>query len=351
MDILRADPSRPAWKSDEMDSPIPPTAEAPYFDQALNAWVLSRHKDVLAAFRRSALVVTGARSTALPGAQDAAMLRMRAETREALSPAQLRLWRNTLSPFVQTLAAALPEGSSVDILRAYVQPACLEAAALVTGIDPENAAALRKTSRVVSASAAEPFDSILRRRAKLANARLRKSFHSPCETLRDSGFVAVAHTMPHLLANAWYALLQSSPEWRLLHAQPDLVEQAVEELLRFAGLTRVLFRRAVEDVDLNGTSVRKGDRVVLRIIAANRDPARFQCPHQVNVKSYDGGQLALGAGLHACVGASLIRMIVVLLTRTLVEQFSELALSGPVRWKGGSGFRSPVALPVRLTRA
>ena len=352
MDPLRANPSRPAWTSDEMDSLIPPTAEAPYFDEALDAWVLSRHVDVLAAFRCSALVVTGPRSNVIPGAaQEAAMTRVRAETRWALSSNQLKLWRNTLLPCVQTLAAALPDGLPVDLLRNYAQPACLQAAALVTGIDAERAAALRKAARVVSASAAEPFDRILRGRAKLANTRLCKSFHSPCETLRDSGFVALAHTMPHLLANAWYALLQHPHEWRLLHTQPGLVAQAVEELLRFAGLTRVLFRRAVEDVALNGALVRKGDRVVLRIIAANRDPARFQCPHQVNVAVYDGGQLALGAGLHACVGASLIRMIAVLLTRTLAEQFSEAAFSGPVRWQGGSGFRSPTSLPVRLTRA
>ena len=335
-----------------MNSPLPPVPEAPYFDQALNAWVLSRHEDVLAAFRCSALVVTGPRSNVIPGAaQEAAMARMRAETREALSPARLKLWRNTLSPSVHTLAATLPNGLPTDLLSNYARPACLQAAAMVTGIDPEGAAALWKTARVVSASAAEPFDPVLRGRAKLANARLRKSFHSPCETLQDSGFVALAHTMPHLLANAWYALLRHPREWRLLHMQPGLVAQAVEELLRFAGLTRVLFRRAVTDVTLNGASVREGDRLVLRIIAANRDVARFQCPHQVNVAVYDGGQLALGAGLHACVGASLIRMIAILLTRTLVEQFSEAAFSGPVRWQGGSGFRSPTSLPVRLTRA
>ena len=78
------------------------------------------------------------------------------------------------------------------------------------------------------------------------------------KALRDSGFVALSHTLPSLLANAWYGRLQNPRERRLLHEQSGLMEQAMEELLRYAGLARILFRRAIEDIDLNGVAIRKG---------------------------------------------------------------------------------------------
>jgi cytochrome P450 len=143
--------------------------------------------------------------------------------------------------------------------------------------------------------------------------------------------------------------MQFPQEWSLLHQQPELTEQAVEELLRYAGLARTLFRTATADLDLNGFSIRKGERVVLRIIAANRDPERFTEPHRVDVTRRDGGHFTLGAGPHACVAAGLIRMVAATMTHPLVQRFASATLALPVRWQGGSGFRSPSSLWVCLS--
>ncbi|WP_213803353.1 cytochrome P450 [Granulicella sp. dw_53] len=349
MHARREEASRPAWDSDQLDSPIPPEVEAAYFDEALDSWVLSRHEDVLAAFRSSTLAPTGPRSEKTSTPEDeGALLKMREETLDALSPTQLRAWRERLMPFVHTLVQDLPEGQGVDLLAEYARPACLALAAIVTGIELGEAERLQDVAQAVSAAAAEPYDPILRSEAKLANAQLRPCFHAGPETLRDSGFVALSHTMPRLLGNAWYALLQHPQEWSLLHLQPDLVEQAIEESLRYAGLTRVLFRRATEDIDLGGCPVRRGDRIVLRIIAANRDPERFAHPNLFDSSRREAGQLALGAGPHSCVGASLIRMAAIAITRPLVERFAMGTVMEAVSWHGGSGFRSPVSLRVLL---
>ena len=72
-------------------------------------------------------------------------------------------------------------------------------------------------------------------------------------------------------------------EWKQLHTRPALVARGVEELERFAGLTRLLFRRAVADITLNGLAIRKGERVILCLLAANRDPDRFPNPHELSV--------------------------------------------------------------------
>jgi hypothetical protein len=221
---------------------------------------------------------------------------------------------------------------------------------MVTGVDPHDAERLEKIAEPISAFAAEPYDQVLRSRAKSAKVELRSCFHPGPEFLRDSGFVALAHTMPRLLANAWFAMLRHPQQWSTLHQEPGLTEQAIEELLRYAGLPRILFRRANKDIDLNGFQIRKGERIILRIIAANRDPERFSNPDQVDVTRGGTGQLALGAGPHSCLGASLIRMAAVTISRPLLERFARVNLAEPVEWQGGSGFRSPVSLVVSLER-
>jgi cytochrome P450 len=350
MSATRDNPFVPAWSEDQLDSPYPPEMEDPYFDEHLSAWVLSRHADILAAFRASNLwpASPNERDAGEPSA-DIGRLKMRWETIEALSPAQLRAWRERIIPEVDGLVNRLPAGDPVDLMDGYARPLCLSLAAMVTGIPRGAAEGLREMARWVSASAAEPYDPAVRLGAKAANAELRGCFHSGPEALRDSGFVALSQTLPCLLGNAWFALIEHPQQWSLLHQQPELTEQAIEELLRYAGLARTLFRRATADLDLNGLSIRKGERIILRIVAANRDPERFPDPHRVDITRRDGGHFTLGAGPHSCVGAGLIRMVATTLTDPLLQRFRSASLALPIRWQGGSGFRSPSGLWVSFT--
>jgi cytochrome P450 len=342
--------SIPAWSRDQLDSSCPPELEDPYFDDHLKAWVLSRHADILAAFRASSLSPSsphGQNGGEPSGESD--RTNMRWETTEALSPNQLRAWRQRIAPEADALIHRLSTEAPVDLLAAYARPLCLSLAAMVTGNSGVAAEGLCELARQVSASAAEPFDPDVRLSAKSANEVLRGCFHSGPEALRDSGFVALSQTLPCLLGNAWFALTQHPQEWSLLHQQPELTEQAIEELLRYAGLARTLFRTAVADLDLNGFLIRKGERVILRIIAANRDPERFSEPDRVDLTRRDGGHFTLGAGPHSCVGAGLIRMAAATITHPLVQRFASANLALPIRWQGGSGFRSPSSLWVHLT--
>jgi hypothetical protein len=337
--------------------------EAAYFDEALKAWVLSRHADILAAFHASSL--SPASHANNQGSQPSSesdqfertrfesdRLRMRADAMEALSPAQLRVWREHLTPAAYALASSLPIEEPVDLMDAYARPLCLSLAAMVTGISRSDAECLCERAQGISAAAAEPYDPALRRSAKSASTELRNHFHSGAEALRESGFVALSQTMPCILGNAWFALMQFPQQWSLLHRQPELVEQAIEELLRYAGLVRILSRTATADIDLNGASIRRGERIILRIVAANRDPERFSHPNQVYVARRDAGHLTLGAGSHACVAANLIRMAAVAITRPLVQRFASAnPARRPVDWQGGSGFRSPKSLWVCLITA
>jgi cytochrome P450 len=236
----------------------------------------------------------------------------------------------------------------VDLVSSYARPLCLILAATVTNTDLAEAERLRVNAEPIASSAAEPFDAALKSRAKAATAKIRGCFRSGPEPLRDSGFVALAHTLPCLLANAWFALLKFPEQWTLLHRQPRLAERAVEELLRCSGLPRILFRTAIHDVELNGVYIRQGERVVLRVLAANLDPEHFPEPDRVDVSRRRIRHLALGAGPHSCVGAGLIRMAAVSISRPLVERFAAAELTKPVEWRGGSGYRFPASLWVRF---
>jgi cytochrome P450 len=351
MPARRDNPSIPAWSGDQLESACPPELEVPYFDDHLRAWVLSRHADILAAFRASSLSPTGPndQNGAKPS-DESERLEMRRETMEALSPAQLRAWRERITPEADELIKSLSNEAPVNLMDGYARPLCLSLAAMVTGISRGAAEDLCELARRVSASTAEPYDQAVRVSAKSANVELRRNFHSGPEALRDPGFVALSQTMPSLLGNAWFSLVQHPLQWRLLHQQPELTEQAIEELLRYAGLARILFRTATADLDLNGFFIRKGERVILRIVAANRDPERFSEPHRVDVTRRDGGHFTLGAGSHSCVGAGLIRMAAITITQPLLQRFASAKLALPVEWQGGSGFRSPSSLWVSFSR-
>ena len=355
MHTRRDNPCIPAWSEDQIDSLSAPQLEGPYFDDALKAWVLSRHADILEAFHSSSL--SPASHAGNDGSQPSgecaehARLKMRAEAMASLSPAQLRAWREQLAPAARALAGSLPLEEPVDLMGAYARPLCLSLAAMVTGISRSDAERLCELAGGISAAAAEPYDQALRRSAKCASAELRNYFPSGPEPLRESGFVAISQTMPCILGNAWFALVRFSQQWNLLHRQPELVEQAIEELLRYAGLVRILSRTATTDIDLNGAFIRSGERVILRIVAANRDPERFAHPNQVDLARRDAGHLTLGAGPHACVAANLIRLTAIAITRPLVQRFASANLSRSIDWQGGSGFRSPKSLWVHLSAA
>jgi hypothetical protein len=349
MTAKRPDLSRPAWEQDELDSLLSSEPEDPYFDTNLGSWVLSRHADVLAAFHSPALALVGPNSSSVPEiGDDGARLQMRAETLEALSPAKLREWRDQLLILAKERLEKLRTNEPVDLLDEFARPLCVALAAMVTGANPKDAERLYQLAQPISMSSAEPYDATLRMFSKAAEKELQPYFPTGPLPLRDSGFVALSQTLPCLLANTWFALVRQRDAWTRLHQEPGLVPQAIEELLRFAGLTRVLFRQATADTNLNGVPIRTGERIVLRLFAANHDSDRFPDANRLDVTRRGTNHLTLGAGPHSCVGASLIRMAATAITQSLVEYFADADLIEPVEWQGGSGFRSPKALKVRL---
>ena len=115
-------------------------------------------------------------------------------------------------------------------------------------------------------------------------------------------------TTMNLIANGTLALLRHPDQWERLKREPDLVESAVEELLRYDGSVKATVRWAKEDVEIGGKTVREGERLLVALSAANRDPQRFPNPDRLDITRTPNPHVAFAHGIHVCLGAPLARM-------------------------------------------
>ena len=115
-------------------------------------------------------------------------------------------------------------------------------------------------------------------------------------------------TTTNLLANGLVALMEHHDQWDLLHENPSLVRPAVEELLRYDGPVKATFRWAKQDVELQGKTMREGDRLLIVLAAANRAPRKFSNPEDLDITRNPNPHVAFGHGIHVCLGAPLARL-------------------------------------------
>lgn len=333
-----------------LDPLSPPAPEFAHFRAALSTWVLSRYEDVIAALREPRLWPISPENKEPSEIGDPAeQLRMRAATSAAFSAARVADWQTQIEPLAHGLVHGLATDRPVDIVRKFAEPWSLEAAAIVTGADADDRELLAGLARQVSAAAAEPNDPVLQLNATAANTELETRLQGGMP-MRAPAFVALSQTLPCFLASAWLALLRHPFELARLQAESALMPRAIEELLRYAGLARSVLRRATAKLDLGGAKIAEGERVILMLASANRDPAQFPEPDRLDITRRVAGQVALGAGPHSCVGALLIRMAAAVATDAFVQKVAPVEIAGPIEWRGGSGFRAPSSLYVRLER-
>jgi len=115
-------------------------------------------------------------------------------------------------------------------------------------------------------------------------------------------------TTTNLIANGVLALLEHRDQLDRLRRRRDLIGRGVEELLRFTGPIKVLHRTVVEDFELHGRRISRGERVFLLPAAANRDPERFPEPDRLDLPRRPNHHVAFGKGVHTCIGANLARI-------------------------------------------
>lgn len=153
-----------------------------------------------------------------------------------------------------------------------------------------------------------------------------------------------------LIGNAVLALLQHPEQLAALRADPAQLPAAVEEFLRYEGPALLAIRRfPVEDVTIGGVTIPAGETVWVSASAANRDPERFPDPDRLDLARDTSGHLALGHGIHYCLGAPLARAETEIALAALLERYPRLELGvaeDEVRWRPSLRARGLAALPV-----
>ena len=120
--------------------------------------------------------------------------------------------------------------------------------------------------------------------------------------------VAGNETTTNLIGNGMLALLQHPSELRRLHDHPELIDGAVEELLRYDSPVQATSRIVKEELEFAGHKMNRGAQVILHLGAANRDPAQFPDPNLLDIGRAENRHLAFSHGLHFCLGAPLARL-------------------------------------------
>lgn len=166
------------------------------------------------------------------------------------------------------------------------------------------------------------------------------------EDVLVAGFVTVAYQT----AGSFYHLLVDPSRLERLRDRPELIETAVEELVRYVPLNNfILPRYALEDIELGGVLVRAGEPVLVALSAANRDPAVFEGPDDLVVGRAACPHVGFGHGPHYCLGAHLARLELCVALETVLRRLPGLRLAVPeedLRWKTGGAVNGLHALPV-----
>jgi hypothetical protein len=202
--------------------------------------------------------------------------------------------------------------------------------------------------QVVARSKQQTGDSLLRRILEAEDdpdGLNREEIFTNCVLLLSAGH----ETTTNLIGNGMLALLRNRDQWELLVREPNLIESAVEEILRFDGPVQWTSRLGGEPIQLNGQTIQPGEIVLGCVGAANRDPEKFPDPDRFDIRRTGNRNLAFGSGIHYCLGAALARMEAEIAIGQLAARFPKMRLATTrVKWMKGLTFRGVKELSVLL---
>ena len=162
--------------------------------------------------------------------------------------------------------------------------------------------------------------------------------------------IAGYETTVNLIATGTLVLLENPEQREFFQNNPDGIDTAVEELLRYTSPADVASPRVARvDVTVGSKTIRRGDIILLFLGSANRDASRFPDPDTLDLARQPNKHLAFGAGAHFCVGATLARLEGKVALTKLFRRFPDLRLAVPsesLRWRRGLAFRGLRRLPV-----
>ncbi|MEY3663110.1 MAG: hypothetical protein RI919_626, partial [Actinomycetota bacterium] len=153
------------------------------------------------------------------------------------------------------------------------------------------------------------------------------------------------HTISHTMNN----LIQNPDQLRFLQENPDKIEWAVEEFLRFASPVYHFRRTATKDVELNGVQIKTGQKVVPWFASGNRDETVFENPNRMDVTRNPNEHMTFGrGGPHMCLGNALARIELKIMFEDLIQRVDSVELDGEIDYLRSNFVHGIKRMPVKV---
>ncbi len=399
--MLSLDPRDPAFAQDPYPAYAALHAAAPVFHwRQYGHWCFARHSDVSALLRdprlgRQVLHVMSREELGWPAPTPHLAPFFDYERHSLLElepPAHTRLRSLVNRPFLQRVTERLrprlvslaheqvdrfAEHGAVELIEAFATPLPVAAIADVLGVPRSLWAPLLQWSDDIvamyqarrdeavehrAARACEEFGACVRellaeRRASPGDDLLSAlaASESGGDQLSDDELVTTAmlfliaghEATVHAIGNGVKALLERGLDPAPALATAEGGARLAEELLRLDTPLHLFTRWVLEEVELHGVRLRRGDRVGLLLGAANRDPERFEAPGELRMDRAHNPHASFGGGIHFCVGAPLARMELQVALQVLFERLPAISIAQPPRYRDTYHFRGLESLRLR----
>jgi cytochrome P450 len=149
--------------------------------------------------------------------------------------------------------------------------------------------------------------------------------------------------------SAMQALMEHPDQRQILLDDPSLIPSAVEEALRMFPAFAHFRRTATRDAELNGTHIKKGDKVVMWYVSSNRDATRYEDPDRFDVRRNPEHQAFGAGGRHFCLGTALARLELNILLEETLKRYPAMEMAGTPTRVESAFLNQPKTLPVRLS--
>jgi cytochrome P450 len=153
------------------------------------------------------------------------------------------------------------------------------------------------------------------------------------------------------LGNALYCFARYPEQWSILRESPGLIRGAFEEVLRFEAPLQSFFRTTTREIDVGGTRLGDGEKVLLLFAAANRDPRRWDQPDTFDIRRRATGHMTFGTGIHGCVGQAVARLESEAVFGALAKRVASFELVGEPTRRLNNTLRGLDTMPLRIVPA
>lgn len=301
--------------------------------------------------------------------------RLRSLVQSGFTPKRIEKLRRRIREIAREQATLMRSKETVDFIKAYAFPIPIRVICELIGIPSEDQLDFQRWSNALVDvnddshydEANMEFMSYLEKLIEQKRASPEEDLISYLIQVEEGGdgltiselygvimllIVAGHETTVNLIANGLLALLTHPEQLTLLKADPSLVAQAIEELLRFNGPVEFSTDRwAKESFTFMGQQVEKGDHVIVSLASADHDPEVFANPGTLDITREKSSHLAFGKGIHYCLGAPLARLEGEIAIQVLLQEYPNLTLAAELselEWRQSLIIRGLKQLPVKL---